>query len=93
MKEKVKKMLGVKQRWCEKPAKRKLRFTGHITRGRCGSLVQLELEGTIDGKRDRGRQRRVWADVKNWSESECWRSEKEIWNTCEMADPGAQPSV
>ena len=68
--EKVKKILEVKQRWSEELAKRKLRFAGHIMRGRCGSLVQLVLEGTVEGKRDRGRQRRVWADdVKNWSGS------------------------
>ena len=52
--EKVKKMLGVKQRWSEELAKRKLRFAGHITRGRRGSLVELVLEGTIEGRETGG---------------------------------------
>ena len=36
--------------------------------GSCGLLARLDLEGRIDGKRDRGRQRRTWGDdVKKWS--------------------------
>ncbi|KAG1667441.1 putative uncharacterized transposon-derived protein F52C9.6 [Nymphon striatum] len=47
---------------------RKMRFAGHVLRGSSGELSNLVLEGTIDGKRDRGKQRRTWSDdVKNWS--------------------------
>ncbi|KAG1691673.1 CCR4-NOT transcription complex subunit 1 [Nymphon striatum] len=47
---------------------RKMRFAGHVLRGSSGELANLVLEGTIDGKRDRGKQRRTWSDdVKNWS--------------------------
>ena len=61
--EKVKKMLGVKQRWSEELAKRELRFAGHIMRGRCGWKELLR-------GRETGGQRRVWTDdVKNWSGS------------------------
>ena len=58
-------------------------------------LSPIGAGGTIEGKRDRGRQRRVWADdVKNWSGSgSVGEAKRKIWNTCEMADPGAQPSV
>ena len=49
-------------------AKRKLRFVGHVLRGSSGDLVNLVVEGMIDGKRDRGKQRRKWADdAKDWS--------------------------
>ena len=39
--------------------KRKMRFTGHITRGSSRFLAKLVLEGMTDGKRYRGRQRRT----------------------------------
>ena len=52
------------------------------------------LEGTIDRKRDRERQRRVWADdVKNWSGGRSVGEAKRKSGMCEMADSGAQPSV
>ena len=45
-----------------------MRFTGHIMRGSSGFLARLVLIGMVDGKRDRGRQRRTWGDdVKEWS--------------------------
>ena len=40
--------------------KRKMIFAGHIMMGSSGFLERLVLEGMIDGKRDRGRQRRTW---------------------------------
>ncbi|KAG1654742.1 hypothetical protein GQR58_024829 [Nymphon striatum] len=43
---------------------------GHVMRGRCETLTQLVLEGLVEGKRDRGRQRRVWGDdLKEWTRS------------------------
>ena len=45
-----------------------MRFTGHIMRGSSGFLARLVLIGMVDGKRDRGRQRRTLGDdVKEWS--------------------------
>ncbi|GFS04178.1 endonuclease-reverse transcriptase [Elysia marginata] len=50
--------------------KRKLRYAGHIMRGSSGPLLQLPLEGKIEGKRGQGRPRRNWMDdVKEWSGS------------------------
>ncbi|KAG1654729.1 hypothetical protein GQR58_024829 [Nymphon striatum] len=50
--------------------RRKLKFAGHVMRGRCETLTQLVLEGLVEGKRDRGRQRRVWGDdLKEWTRS------------------------
>ncbi|KAG1673931.1 Coiled-coil domain-containing protein 149 [Nymphon striatum] len=47
---------------------RKMRFAGHVMRGSSGDLLNLILEGSIEGVRDRGRQRRTWGDdVKEWS--------------------------
>ena len=49
-------------------AKRKMRFAGHVIRGSCGELTSLVIEGMVEGKRDKGQQRRKWDDdVKNWS--------------------------
>ncbi|KAG1654737.1 hypothetical protein GQR58_024829 [Nymphon striatum] len=45
-------------------------YLGHVMRGRCETLTQLVLEGLVEGKRDRGRQRRVWGDdLKEWTRS------------------------
>ncbi|KAG1668797.1 hypothetical protein GQR58_017736 [Nymphon striatum] len=47
---------------------RKMRFAGQVMRGSSGDLLNLILEGSIKGVRDRGRQRRTWGDdVKEWS--------------------------
>ncbi|KAI5726285.1 hypothetical protein M8J77_026528 [Diaphorina citri] len=48
--------------------KRKLRYAGHILRGSNGTLLPKIIEGRIEGKRDRGRQRRTWMDdIKEWT--------------------------
>ncbi|GFR68946.1 endonuclease-reverse transcriptase [Elysia marginata] len=50
--------------------KRKLKYAGHIMRGSSRPLLQLSLEGKIEGKGGQGRQRRNWMDyVKEWSGS------------------------
>ncbi|KAG1711240.1 Protein RMD5 A [Nymphon striatum] len=47
---------------------RKMRFAGHVMRDSSGDLLNLILEGSIEGVWDRGRQRRTWGDdVKEWS--------------------------
>ena len=62
--------VNIKQLWAEDLAKRKLRYAGHILRGSGGRLSQLVLEGYVEGKRDRGRQRRIWGtDIVESSES------------------------
>ena len=64
----VKEIIGVERSWSEDLARRKLRYAGHIMRGSSGGLAQLVLEGYIEGKKGRGRPRRVWDDdIKEWS--------------------------
>ena len=64
----VKEIIGVEGSWSEDLARRKLRYAGHIMRGSSGGLVQLVLEGCIEGKKGRGRPRRIWGDdIKEWS--------------------------
>ena len=66
-KRKVLETIGLKRVLVNEMIKRKMRFNGHIMRGSSGFLARLVLEGMIDGKRDRGRQRRTWGhDVKEW---------------------------
>ncbi|KAI8488077.1 hypothetical protein Bbelb_341950 [Branchiostoma belcheri] len=46
--------------------RRKLKWYGHVTRSKC--LSKVILQGTVPGKRKRGRQRKKWDDnVKEWS--------------------------
>ena len=45
--------------------KRKLVYAGHVMRG--GGLQKILLEGMVEGKRERGRQRITWFDVKKWT--------------------------
>ncbi|GFR61109.1 eukaryotic translation initiation factor 3 subunit F [Elysia marginata] len=50
--------------------KRKLGYAGRIIRNSSGPLLQLSLEGKIEGKRRQVRPRRNWMDdVKEWSRS------------------------
>jgi len=56
--------------------RRKLQYFGYIIRK--SSLQKLLLEGKVDGKRQRGRPRRMWMDdIKGWtnerSYTECVR--------------------
>ncbi|KAG1675532.1 hypothetical protein GQR58_014653 [Nymphon striatum] len=57
--------------WAEYFAKRKLTFAGHIIRGQDEhKLARLVMEGLVEGKKDRGRQRRVLGDdLREWSKS------------------------
>ena len=50
--------------------KRKTKYAGHLMRGSSGALLNLALEGFIDGQRSKGRQRRTWGDdIKEWTGS------------------------
>ncbi|GFR82044.1 hypothetical protein ElyMa_002355900 [Elysia marginata] len=44
-------MADVGERLLQQLMKRKLRYAGHIMRGSSGPLLQLSLEGKIEGKR------------------------------------------
>ncbi|KAG1682497.1 hypothetical protein GQR58_010898 [Nymphon striatum] len=57
--------------WAEDFAKRNLKFAGHILRGQDEhKLVRLVMEGLVEGKKDSGKQRRVWGDdLKEWSKN------------------------
>ncbi|KAG1712172.1 Eukaryotic translation initiation factor 4 gamma 3 [Nymphon striatum] len=68
---KVKELIGAENiQWADDVARRKLKFAGHVMRGCCDTLTQLVLEGLVEGKRDRGRQRKVWGDdLKEWTKS------------------------
>ena len=47
--------------------RRKLKFAGHVIRGSSGEMCKNIIEGTIEGKRSRGRQRMKWMDnIKDW---------------------------
>ena len=65
---KVKEIMDVEKTWSEELAKRKLRYAGYIMRGSSGMLVQLVLEGFIEGKKGRGKPKRMWGDdLKEWT--------------------------
>ncbi|GFR76289.1 endonuclease-reverse transcriptase [Elysia marginata] len=55
-------MADVWERLLQQLMKRQLRYAGHIMRGSWGPLLQLSLEGKIEGKRGQGRPRRNWMD-------------------------------
>ncbi|GFS09947.1 endonuclease-reverse transcriptase [Elysia marginata] len=68
--------------------RRKLGYAGHIMRGSSGPLLQLSLEGKIEGKRGQGRPRRNWmGDVKEWSGStSCGDTKRKAENRGEWRD-------
>ena len=50
--------------------KRKLRWLGHVSRS--SSLAKTILQGTVKGKRKRGRQKKRWEDtIKEWTGMDC----------------------
>ncbi|GFR60999.1 eukaryotic translation initiation factor 3 subunit F [Elysia marginata] len=66
------------ERLLQQLMKRKLRYAGHIIRGSSGPLLQLFLEGKIEGKREQGRPRRNWMDgVKELSGSTSYGDTKQ----------------
>ena len=45
--------------------RRKLKWHGHVTRS--SGLAKTILKGTVQGGRRRGRQRKRWEDIKEWT--------------------------
>ncbi|GFR64584.1 endonuclease-reverse transcriptase [Elysia marginata] len=52
----------VGERLLQQLMKRKLEYAVHIMRGSLGTLLQLSLEGKIEGKRVQFRPRKKWMD-------------------------------
>uniref|UniRef100_A0A8D9BDT9 Uncharacterized protein n=1 Tax=Cacopsylla melanoneura TaxID=428564 RepID=A0A8D9BDT9_9HEMI len=49
--------------------KRKLEYLGHILRGTKYKMLNLILEGRIEGRRSRGRRRKSWrSNLREWFE-------------------------
>uniref|UniRef100_A0A8D8X732 Uncharacterized protein n=1 Tax=Cacopsylla melanoneura TaxID=428564 RepID=A0A8D8X732_9HEMI len=47
---------------------RKIQYLGHILRGEKYALLQLIFQGNIEGKRSRGRPRKMWMDdIMGWT--------------------------
>ncbi|KAG1653599.1 hypothetical protein GQR58_025468 [Nymphon striatum] len=68
--EKVLQLMRTEEILLKRLKERKVRFAGHVMRGSSGDLLNLilEVEGSIEGVRNRGRQRRTRGDdVKEWS--------------------------
>ncbi|GFS24051.1 UDP-glucuronosyltransferase 2A1-like [Elysia marginata] len=78
-------MADVGERLLQQLAKRKLGYAVHIMRGSSRPLLQLSLEGKIEGKRGKGRPRRNWMDdvKEEWSGSTSYgdtkRNNVETW--------------
>ena len=65
---KLKEIIGTEENWSKVLAKRKLNYAGHVMRGSSCWLVQLAVEGYIEGKQGRGRPRRMWSDnIREWT--------------------------
>ena len=46
----------------------KVGYFGHVARGSGSPLAALIIEGKVEGKRKRGRQRKQWYDnIKEWT--------------------------
>ena len=64
----VKEIIGVERSWSEDLARRKLRYVDLNMRECNGGLVQIVLEDYSEGKKGRGRPRRICGDdIKEWS--------------------------
>ena len=51
--------------------RRKMKWFGHVTRH--NSLSKTILQGTVEGRRKRGRQRKLWSDnIKQWTEMDLY---------------------
>ena len=60
--------LGVKRQLLGELVKRKLTYFGHIIRGSGSSLTLQIIEGKVEGKRKRGRQKKQWFDnIREWT--------------------------
>ena len=65
--------MGTERKIVETVKRRKLQYFGHVVRAQ--NLCTHILQGFVEGKRSRGRQRRRWIDdIKGWtsrSAAEC----------------------
>ncbi|GFS04839.1 eukaryotic translation initiation factor 3 subunit F [Elysia marginata] len=86
-------MADVGERLLQQIMKRKLRYAGHIIRGSSEPLLQLSLEGKIEGNRGQGRPGRNWVDdLKEWSGSTSYGDTKrKVENREEWRDMVANP--
>ena len=76
--EEILNMIGMDRMLIKVIKKRKMAYFGHLMR-RSDGLQRLLLDGKIEGKRDRGRQRLIWTDnIMEWTGEEydrtLWRS-------------------
>ena len=64
-----------------------MKFVGHLIRDKLRILGEITLEGMIEGQRSRGRQRKIWGDMKEWCHSKNYgevkrkAENKEIWRS------------
>ncbi|KAG1666792.1 Zinc finger C2HC domain-containing protein 1A [Nymphon striatum] len=72
-------MLGIKKQLLNIVKERKLKYYGHIKRHQ--TVQRITLEGKVEGKRSRGKQRLKWEDnIKGWTKrsmEECGRLAKD----------------
>ena len=63
----VESLVGPQEKLLATVKRRKLQWFGHVTRH--DTLSRTILQGTVEGGRKRGRQRKSWSDnVKSWTE-------------------------
>ena len=74
--------------------KRKMKWFGHVTRH--NSLSKTILQGTVEGGRKRGRQRKTWTDnIKQWTQMDMYslinlaQDRKEWRNLCSSLNTGS----
>ena len=60
--EEVLRRVGEERKLNQKIYRRKLKFAGHVIRGSSGEMTKNIIEGFIEGKKSRGRQRNMWLD-------------------------------
>ena len=66
--ETVKQRVNVEEELVSVLARRKLKYAGHVLRGSGGGLLSLVSKGFLEGKRGRGRRKKMWnTDIKEWT--------------------------
>ena len=72
--------------------KRKLRWYGHVSRS--NGLSKTILQGTVRGKRKRGRQKKRWEDnIKEWTGMDFAKSQRAVENRAKWREIVAKSSV
>jgi len=75
MKKKTREEPGAQETVAKKIKKRRLQWFGHVERMEGERLPIAALHGHVDGKRSRGRQRKIWMD--NVREGEKYRLDQD----------------